>query len=138
LSGQGADLGLHDTWWWQPRVGGGRWWSWVAVGAIVGWQKHQKQCCRTVREQGMAILGHREASCSGCSGCPCYGSCWGVALGGSGRPNNGWKITEKANRTTCSTGEKLNTADRGRGFGAIFGSLANLMFWRSKNAIKLN
>ena len=38
LNGHRADLGLCDTWWWQPEVGGGRWRSWMAVGGC-RWSK---------------------------------------------------------------------------------------------------
>ena len=37
------------------------------------------------------------------------------------------KITEKADKTTCTTREKLSAVDRGRGFRVILGSLADLI-----------
>ena len=121
LHAHGANLGLRDTWWWQPEVGevaGGSGWPLMAGKMAEKWPSRL-----AARNRARVVLGHFEASFGGCGGCRWWWRCWGVLreAGGGGR----WSKNDQnaARKSAKIRHSNRGVANQGKGFGLIFGGL---------------
>jgi len=88
LSSHRADLGLRDTWWWQPDVGGCHWW-------LAKWPENTPRTAALETGQGLFWLSLDPFE--GFGGGPWWGmfwGCWRVAVGGSGWPKKWLEIKQ--------------------------------------------
>jgi len=102
-------------------VGGGRWWSWVAVGSCRWLEKWPETARRTAHvKTGYAHFGPSWELLWGFWWLPMVGEVLGVlgvATGGGNRPENGRKIAEKARKLRHTVEQPNAKADRGGGLG---------------------